>query len=226
MPGKCLSDSANEINRRKLLINAEVTAITTLIELIGGVTLIIHLYFKKGTTFSTFLHTIVIKCAVMPYAFLMNTSHNKDRIIEKGWKNVLMNIFNHPWFAFFIQKSIVTFSNNTKDETINSKAPKNSRISPKKEIFKISSAESENEAIKKQCTLKSLPCSNQRNSMKNRSANKVDKEVPILDINKLGKQKYIECMSYKLVAQLESNLDDEKLYLESFKKLLKFTENC
>ena len=133
VPGKCLSDSANEINRRKLLINAEVTAITTLIELIGGVTLIIHLYFKKGSTFSTFLHTIVIKCAVMPYAFLMNTSHNKDRIVEKGWKNVLMNIFNHPWFAFFIQKSIVTISNNTKDEAINSKAPNNSRISPKKE---------------------------------------------------------------------------------------------
>ena len=62
--------------------------------------------------------------------------------------------------------------------------------------------------------------------MKNGLDKKIDKEVPILNIKKLGKQKYIECMSHKLVTNLENNLEDEKLYLEGFKILLKFTENC
>ena len=29
---------------------------------------------------------------LLPYAFLMNTSHNKNRIVEYGWKNVFGNL--------------------------------------------------------------------------------------------------------------------------------------
>ena len=30
---------------------------------------------------------------ILPYAYLANTSHNKDRIVKEGWENVLKNIF-------------------------------------------------------------------------------------------------------------------------------------
>ena len=33
---------------------------------------------------------------VLPYSFLMNTSHNKNRIVEHGWKNVLNDILGRP----------------------------------------------------------------------------------------------------------------------------------
>ena len=33
---------------------------------------------------------------VLPRAYLMNTSHNKRRIIEHGWKNILRNTFESP----------------------------------------------------------------------------------------------------------------------------------
>ena len=78
---------------RKLHVNAHVTAMTTFLELCGGVTFIIHLAITKGPTLSTIAHAIMFKLIFMPYAFLMNTSHNKARIIESGWKNVLRNIF-------------------------------------------------------------------------------------------------------------------------------------
>ena len=29
---------------------------------------------------------------LLPYAFLMNTSHNKNRIVEYGWINVFKNL--------------------------------------------------------------------------------------------------------------------------------------
>ena len=29
---------------------------------------------------------------ILPYAFLMNTSHNKSRVVALGWNNVILNI--------------------------------------------------------------------------------------------------------------------------------------
>ena len=220
-----LSNSANEINRRKLLINAEVTAITTLIELIGGVTFVIHLYLKKGTSSSTFLHAVVVKCVVMPYAFLMNTSHNKNRIVEKGWKNVLINIVNHPVFASFAKDAKEPTASNIKEKTHTPNEPDELQISRKKVIFEISSSENEVESIAIQKSLEDLPCSSKEDWMNN-SLDETNDEFPILDIKKLGKQKYIEFMSYKLARKLEKSLEDEKLYIEAFKNLLEFTENC
>ena len=78
---------------RKILVNAHVTAITTFLELCGNVTFIVHLAITKGPTLTTITHAMMVKLIFMPYAFLMNTSHNKERILESGWKNVFRNIF-------------------------------------------------------------------------------------------------------------------------------------
>ena len=198
---------------------------TTLIELIGGVTFVIHLYLKKGTSSSTFLHAVVIKCVVMPYAFLMNTSHNKNRIIEKGWKNVLINIVNHPALAVFAKDAKESTSSNIKEKTHTPNEPDELQISKKNAIFEISSSQNEVESIARQKSLEDLPCSSKEDWIKN-SLDETNDEVPILDIKKLGKQKYIEFMSYKLAKNLEKSLGDEKLYIEAFKNLLEFTENC
>ena len=32
----------------------------------------------------------------MPYTFLMNTSHNKNRLIDEGWWNTIKNALDHP----------------------------------------------------------------------------------------------------------------------------------
>ena len=37
------------------------------------------------------IQAILWYCVISPYVFIMNTSHNKKRIIECGWKNVLKN---------------------------------------------------------------------------------------------------------------------------------------
>ena len=198
---------------------------TTLIELIGGVTFVIHLYLKKGTSSCTLLHAVVIKCGVMPYAFLMNTSHNKNRIVEKGWKNVLINIVNHPALASFAKDAKETTSSNTKEKTHTPNEPDELQISKKKVIFEISSSENEVESIAIQKSLEDLPCSSKEDWIKN-SMDETNDEFPILDIKRLGKQKYIEFMSYKLAKKLEKGLEDEKLYIEAFKNLLEFTENC
>ena len=53
--------------------------------------IILSLVYKR-TAFSTLIFAMVLRCVLLPYLFLMNTSHNKDRIIETGWKNVIKNL--------------------------------------------------------------------------------------------------------------------------------------
>ena len=225
VPGKYLSDSANELNRRKLLINAEVTAVTTLIELIGWVTFIIHLYCIKGKSFSTLLHAIVIRCAIMPYVFLMNTSHNKDRIIERGWKNVFKNILKPSSFPVeTVETSLEMTKNNTK-KCFKQKDPE---ILKEKDIFVINTSENGRESTAFKESLENIPSCSEDNYIKNGGASDklINQAFPILDVNKLGRQKYIECMSYQLVSSLEKNLENERMYIESFQKLVHFTESC
>ena len=94
-----LSDRQNTLNMTKLQVNAQVTAITTLLEHIGNATVIIHgVHFTTRSSWklSIFIHEMFCYCIFTPYAFLMNTSDNKKRIIKYGWRNVLKNIIGKP----------------------------------------------------------------------------------------------------------------------------------
>ena len=73
-------------------VNAQVTAMTTALEFLGSLTYIIHLGISKGTNLANFIHFQSIYFMVIPYAFLMNTSNNKFRVIQNGWKGVFRNI--------------------------------------------------------------------------------------------------------------------------------------
>ena len=90
-----LSDRQNTLNMTKLKVNAQVTAITTLLEHIGNATAIIHgVHFTTRSSWrlSILIHEMFCYCVFTPYVFLMNTSDNKNRIIKYGWRNVLKNI--------------------------------------------------------------------------------------------------------------------------------------
>lgn len=225
VPGNCLSDSANELNRKKLLVNAEVTAVTTLIELIGGITFVIHLYLIKGHSFSTLFHAVAVKCAIMPYAFLMNTSHNKNRIIERGWKNIFKNILKPSSFPV---ETVETSPEVNKENSIKSNKQKDTGLSQPSDIFTVSTSENRIESSTFKESSKELPsCSEDKGIQNETTSDRLSNHVfPKLDVKKLGQQKYIECMSYKLIYNLDKSLENEKIYIESFQKLLHFMECC
>ena len=74
---------------KKLFVNAQVTATISLIEMGTNVLHTTLLKYFRGTNFYNLLQSMIVYDIVLPYAFLMNTSHNKKRIVESGWKNVL-----------------------------------------------------------------------------------------------------------------------------------------
>ena len=68
---------------------------------------------SKKSTMSTVVPRMVLFCVILPYAFLMNTCHNKNRIMDMGWSNVIKNIMGWK------DKSLIVTSNNKKGTTEN-----------------------------------------------------------------------------------------------------------
>ena len=96
-----LSHDQNEINMKKVKTNAQVTSIVCIIETAG----VLFNWITFGLI-GSWISLFILYLILLPYIFLTNTSHNKERIIEYGWKNVvgnfigrklrvLTNLFNH-----------------------------------------------------------------------------------------------------------------------------------
>ena len=77
----------------RLHVNAQVTCMILLLEILFSFIQLTLLIIFKAHTFPTLINGIFLWSIVLPHSFLMNTSHNKRRIIEIGWINVLRNVF-------------------------------------------------------------------------------------------------------------------------------------
>ena len=90
---RCLDESSNMQNEKRIHINAQVTAMITFLEMAGNVSFVIILAITQKTSFMSLCHVAFVYHIILPYKHLMNTSHNNDRIVENGWKNEIKNIF-------------------------------------------------------------------------------------------------------------------------------------
>ena len=98
-PARCaylgLSREVQQRNERTMHVNAQVTAVTTMMEVLGnGITGVLFVVFDGFTRFTSAALFMLLHFVVLSYAYLMNTRYNKNRIIEYGWKNVLKNIIS------------------------------------------------------------------------------------------------------------------------------------
>ena len=74
-------------------VNAQVTAVTTMMEFSGNcINSVIFLVLGGLGKFISSALYMILYFVVLSYAFVMNTRYNKNRIIEYGWLNVLKNI--------------------------------------------------------------------------------------------------------------------------------------
>ena len=65
----------------------------SILEILGCFTQLVLLVVFKASTLPTLINGIFLWSIVLPYAFLMNTSDNKQRIIQTGWVNIFKNVF-------------------------------------------------------------------------------------------------------------------------------------
>ena len=88
-----LSEDVTRKNERLMHVNAQVTAVTTMMEFSGNcINSVIFLVLGGHGKFIGSALYMLLYFVVLSYAFVMNTRYNKNRIIEYGWLNVLKNI--------------------------------------------------------------------------------------------------------------------------------------
>ena len=80
---------------KKIMVNAQVTSIISILELSSMVLYAVIIKLNKGTSFFSLIYAMAVYDVILPYAFLMNTSHNKTRVVSFGWNNVILNILGN-----------------------------------------------------------------------------------------------------------------------------------
>ena len=79
-------------NVRKVKVNAQVTFVIYVLEFIANWSIAIVWTLVHGSSSEiTITMGLMWFHVILPYIFLMNTSHNKDLLIDDGWWNTLNN---------------------------------------------------------------------------------------------------------------------------------------
>ena len=95
---QCLASDIQVRNVRKVKINANVTFFIWILEWLANITSVIAVLFSlEMTILGVFLlFALIWYYVILPYTYLMNTSHNKKRIIDDGLVSVLRNLLRPP----------------------------------------------------------------------------------------------------------------------------------
>ena len=92
-----LSDEARNRNLQKVKINAQIMFVIYVLECVANTSIYIVWAFVTGTSNQVTLGLALLWFHILlPYTFLMNTSHNKNRLIDEGWLNTIRNTIVHP----------------------------------------------------------------------------------------------------------------------------------
>ena len=93
-------------NQRKVKVNAQVTFVIYVLETIANLSIFIVWIFVHGYSSEVTVSMGVMWFhVILPYIFLMNTSHNKSLLIDDGWWNTIKNALG------------ISFSNNIESST-------------------------------------------------------------------------------------------------------------
>ena len=224
-----LNSTVNKENLKKVEVNAQVTAIVSLFEFLGNVSHLFLLIYLKGTSYISLFHAISLYHIVLPYSFLMNTSENKNRIIEKGWTIVFKNILGRPHGGGEFDDSdgqIDTISKDKKEKQLTGLANSNeSGISVTKQ-----SGSNDQVYQFEENSLPNVPSSDEPScsniSYSQDSQNQPGPIFQTLDVKTLVQKVNQHPLAKQLITEAMINVTDEKEYLENFKKLIALHEFC
>ena len=224
---KVSSEEAGTLNMKKVHVNAQVTAMTSLVEFIGNLTLIIHVAFDKSATAETFsvaTHNMIFLMIVLPYAFLKNTSDNKIRIVEIGWNNVIKNLYGNS------SNTVEPINNDSTDKIrrkpFENKKTKRQDNADSTKVFTTSTSQKvilSDDTV----TLDQLMLHTPSNNDKFSSTSQIVGNCSYSTLNaKELEDQGKKCTIEKLMLDMKDSAEDEYTYLSYFKKLVAFSEGC
>ena len=92
-----LSDEVKLRNMKKVKVNAQITFIIYILESVANVSILVAwtLVVHKSNDLPRML-SILWYHLFLPYTFLMNTSHNKNLVVDDGWVTTIQNTLILP----------------------------------------------------------------------------------------------------------------------------------
>ena len=207
---------------RKLVINAQVKAIISLLETVGNIIYIISVWFTVRTSFGTLLQNTALYLVFLPYASLMNTSHNKERVIEHGWKSVLRNLIGRRSITPILEPDNRDKNLTNKDRLhqgfIKSKNhPLDHSVSQNLTTTSYDNITDQNKVVdlSKPSLLCDEPCTSNRKKAKKASSHLSD----TFSINPQH-QNQNENVTQTLILKMIENINKEEIYIEHFKNIV------
>ena len=234
---KLLSDTANDINRRKLLVNSQVTAMLTISELVYAILVsVVYGFVSKGSSFGTLIQGMSAAYVVIPYLFLMNTSYNKYRVVEFGWKNVLKNILGKRWRNRIANLDTISGESNgsSKDSSKSRDGNKETRTESTKSQIEREDNEPKERIDNIDCHTSSvteMPTTSKGLGSQDKKDTGIPNVIPIYSSDEEDdgivnpqehKDKASKCK--EILIAMNNVLDDEEIYIEHFKKLVDVVE--
>ena len=233
-------------------VNAQITAVTSILEIAGNIVQwAIWILITKFVGLGSLIQSILLYFVVLPYVFLMNSSHNKNRIIEDGWINVLKNAIG-TGRIFGIRKTSVKID----IQPFNSKAAHPRNMIDKKD--KLVTPPTLFRKIFRKQNSRVLPFSEKNGGIITNSSKPIDEKhvkedkstlticMPSNDVMASSsaikslknnaepiEHKMKQCNSidglkghrHEMILNLFENVKDEEVYIRSFRELVAFEES-
>ena len=86
-------------NMKKVIVNSQVTAFTTICESIGHSVIFLLAFVTKSSEISSETRSqisqivfIMLHFNILPYVFLVNTRENKSCVVQQGWVSLVRNL--------------------------------------------------------------------------------------------------------------------------------------
>ena len=218
---KSVNEETLRNDMRTLLINAQVKAMIALLETVSNIVSIIMLWFTVRASFGTLLQLMTLYLVVLPYASLMNTSDNKERVITNGWKSVFRNLlWRKSNTAILHTDENLTNNDMLQQGFIKSKnSPLGHCVSKNVSIISSDNVIDQTKVIHsfKHDLLGDKPSTSNRQKAKK-------KTIPYLSdtssINTQYKNKNEENVTQTLILKMIENINEEEIYIEHFKDLV------
>ena len=214
---KVTGEEQCRINAKKVWVNAQVTGTIAFIEMILTVLYVIMIALYRSTHFANLLIVMVLYDVILPYSFLMNTSHNKKRIIEFGWKNVFKNIILRSEI-----NSVEDITKETDKKTCREfeKESKNEEnVSFEVSTIVLSSKNNlDNNFVADHNMMHDEPSSS-------KEVENPEPDFSLLSVSSLPRQRRNDETLLQLVLDLTHFEKDENIYLKCIERLVKFQES-
>ena len=210
------SDEATKLNKRKLIVNAQIAATISIIESTIMISYIIAVAITVRTSYGTLIYLLLLYMVILPYSFLKNTSDNKERIIEQGWMNIFKNIFGKVLEALGVKNvtepsiPLATISNDVEMKIV--KHGKEFDVSGDKNDIEIISDHEQNDKNEAQA------CDNTKDLKKERAS------TSRIQRNETSRKEKYQWNLQKLISKMIRSIEQEENYIDYFQIFVSLTE--